>query len=473
MDKKVEIAIIGAGTAGLSAYKEASKYTNNILLIDKGPLGSTCARVGCMPSKQLIHIANQFYERHHFSTMGIDGAKQLRINISEALAHVRKMRDHFTAGVVKFTESLKNQFIRGEAKFVEPNILKVGKQQITANKVIIATGSSSYIPDDWQVDYSNLLTSEIIFEQENLADEMSVIGGGIIGLELGQALSRLGIKISLYHAGDFIAGLTDPKVNSAAIKILKNEFPIYLNERVSVSKANKGHLTIKTSSGSHTIASVLVAMGRKPNLENLDLESLEVELNEFNVPKYDNTTMQINNLPIYIAGDANKTRPLLHEAADEGRIAGFNAANSDNQCFVRRTPMRILFSQPNIVVIGQPFSEINQNEYVIGEVGYDNQGRAKIENHNQGILRVYGLKKTGKLVGAECIAPAGEHLAHLLAWAIQKEMTVFEILKMPFYHPVLEEGVRSALHDIAKKVEAKPKSFELTLCDSEAIHLLT
>ncbi len=475
MDKKVNIVIIGAGTAGLSAYKEAKKYTSDILLIDKGPLGSTCARVGCMPSKQLIYIANQFYERRYFSQLGIQGSDQLRINIPEVLAYVRKMRDKFTASVIQFIESLGNQFICGEAKFVSPGILKVGKQHIIADKVIIATGSSSYIPDSWQTEHSKLLTSETIFEQENLVQEMAVVGGGILGLELGQALSRLNIHISLYHADTFVGGLTDPKVNEVAIKILEKEFPIYLNQRVSVAESSKNKLVVETSSTSHTVDAVLAAIGRQPNLKHLGLENLNIQLDSFNIPKYDLTTMQINDLPIFIAGDVNKTRPLLHEAADEGRIAGFNAANKKghNQCFLRRVPLRIVFSQPNIAVVGQTFSELNQDESVIGEIGYDAQGRATIENHNQGMLRVYGLKKTGKLLGAECIIPGGEHLAHILAWAIQQEMTVFEMLQMPFYHPVIEEGMRSALRDMSRKIEVKSKPFELAMCDSEAIHSLS
>lgn len=473
MDKKVNIAIIGAGTAGLSAYKEASKYTKDIVLIDKGPLGSTCARVGCMPSKQLIYIANRFYERHGLNATGIHGADKLQIDIPKALSYVRAMRDKFTAGVVKFTELLGDQFISGEARFVDPNTLKVGEQRIIADKIIIATGSSSYIPDDWQIYYSDVLTSETIFEQDHFAEKIGVIGGGIIGLELGQALSRLGIQVSLYHADDVIGGLTDPKVNEAALKILKKEFSIALNERVRISKAAEGGICINTSTGSEVVPSALIAIGRQPNLKNLDLENLGVELNEFNIPPHDKTTMQINRLPVYIAGDANKMRPLLHEAADEGRIAGFNAVNSHKQCFMRRVQIRILFSQPNIAVVGKSFSELNLKESVIGEALFDDQGRAKIENCNQGMLRIYGSKRTGKILGAECIAPGGEHMAHLLAWAIQQELTVFEILQMPFYHPVLEEGMRNALRGLAQKVEIKSKPFELAMCDSEAIHSLT
>lgn len=474
MHRKVDIAIIGAGTAGISAFKEASKYTNNIVLIDKGPLGSTCARVGCMPSKLLIHVANQFYDRRYLNQLGIHCKEPLYIKLPEALSYVRKMRDHFTSGVIDFIQSLEDQFICADAKFLDLNTLKVGKQQIYANKIIIATGSSNYIPETWSVDHSALLTSDNIFEQKDFASNIAVVGGGIIGLELAQALSRLDVNIELYHSHEFIGGLTDPKVNQLALEILKEEFLIHTNEKVTVSQEQANNIHIQSSSNSHLVESALIAIGRKPNLQNLGLENIGIKLNDSGIPEYDNTTMQIKGMPIYIVGDVNKSRPLLHEAADEGRIAGFNAANSEksNQCFVRRTPISILFTQPNIVMVGQSFSELRHKEYVIGEVNYKTQGRAKIENKNKGILRVYGDKKTGALLGAECIAPSAEHFAHLLAWAIQQNMTVFDMLQMPFYHPVIEEGVRSALRDMASKVEVQAKPFELAMCSSEAINNL-
>jgi len=472
MATKVNIAIIGAGTAGLSAYKEASKYTKDILVIDRGPIGSTCARVGCMPSKLLIHVANEFYKRKHFAGLGIKGADKLNINISEALQYVRTMRDRFTNGVIETTQSIGNRFIDGEAKFVSPNTLEVNKNQIIAKKVIIATGSSSILPEEWLKYESRILTSDNIFEQVDFSNNIAVVGGGVIGLELGQALSRLGVNITLYHSHHFIGGLTDPKVNETAIKVLGREFTIQLGERVELKEAKNDSLAIIFSGKENEISQVLVATGRRPNVDTLNLQCLDIKLDEYGIPLYDNTTMQIADFPIYIAGDANKKRPLLHEAADEGRIAGFNAANSHKQCFIRRVPIYILFSQPNIAIAGKRFNELSTDDFVVGEVDYSDQGRAKIEKLNNGILRIYCCKKTGELLGSECITPAGEHLAHMIAWAIQQKLTVFDVLQMPFYHPVIEEGMRTALRDAARQVAADSKPSELAMCDSEAIHSL-
>lgn len=470
MNRKVKIAIIGAGTAGLSAYKEASKYTKDIVVIDKGPLGTTCARVGCMPSKLLIHVANEFYKRNTFHSIGILGASELRAELPKVLQYVRQMRDKFTSSVVQFTKRLGTQFIQEQAEFVTPTILKVGNSEVIAEKVIIATGSKSVIPQGWPVEHSDVLLAESIFEQHDIAQDLGVIGGGIIGLELGQALSRLGLNVSLYHSGEMIGGLSDPKVNETAVKTMKKEFALSLNEKVTVSKSSSG-FKIHSKLNSQPVSEVLAAVGRRPNLEHLGLDKLELELDEHSIPKYDSETMKIKHVPIYIAGDVNKRRPLLHEAADEGRIAGFNAAqeHQSNQCFKRRTPIRILFSQPNIAVVGKSFAELDEHQYVVGEAVFNDQGRAKIEHSNAGILRVYGTKGTGKLLGAECIAPDGEHMAHLLAWGVQQKMTASEMLQLPFYHPVVEEGMRTALRNMAKKVDKTLSSFELAICNSEAI----
>jgi len=470
MSIKVDVAIIGAGTAGISAFKEARKYTKNILIIDRGPLGTTCARVGCMPSKVLIQAANSFYERHFFESQGISGANGLKISIEDTLVHVRKMRDHFTSGTVKYIKSLGKQFICSEAQLLSPNRIKINNGTIHAKSIIIATGSHDWYPEEWQTLESKLLTSETIFEQLNVSSNIGFIGAGSIGLELGQAFARMGVTISIFNSGAFVGGLSDPEVNKAAIQIFKDEFSLHLDKKAQLIHHNK-ELFIKAG-GKFAVDQVFSAMGRKPNIDKLGLKNIGIPLDQYGIPEHDKTTMKIGDSPLFIAGDVNKYMPLLHEAADEGRIAGYNALNM-TQCFQRRTSIGIVFTDPNIAVVGQAFKELDINDIVIGEVDFSNQGRAKITQHNKGLLRIYGTKKNGVLLGAEMVAPQGEHLAHLLAWAIYKKLSAFDVLQMPFYHPVIEEGMRTALRNLASKVEVKASAFDLAMCDSEALPFLT
>ena len=469
MDAVQDVVIIGAGSAGLSAYKEAKKFTDKVVVIDKGPLGTTCARTGCMPSKVFIQAANYYHQRHYFESMGIIGQEHVKVNVAKVMQHVRELRDFFTEGVIKSTKAIGDRLINGEASFVDPNTVEVNGERIKSKAFIIATGSRSKIPKPWLAFEDDILVSENFFEQDNFPNKIGVIGAGSIGLELGQSLAYLGKDVNMFHARDMIGGLSDPKVNQTAITIFKKDLNLYLNEQVELNHHHDG-LQI-TGKNNTPVQKVVAAIGRSPNIEHLNLDLLGVPCDERGIPKYDKTTMNIENSSIFIAGDTNADKALLHEAADEGRIAGYNATHN-TQCFRRRTPIRMLFTEPNIAVVGQSFRELAGKDIVIGEVDYSNQGRARVMMKNEGILRIYGNKKTGHLLGAEMVSPSGEHIAHLLAWAIDKNLTVFDVLQMPFYHPTVEEGMRTALRDLEKQIEKKSSDFDLALCDSEAMDSL-
>jgi len=253
---------------------------------------------------------------------------------------------------------------------------------------------------------------------------------------------------------------------------MQKEFPLYLNQMAQLEK-NNDFLIVKGEKKSVEVKQILAALGRKPNLMNINFEKLGIEVDKSGVPLFDNTTMQINNSSLFIAGDITKERQLLHESADEGRIAGYNAVRDDSQCFHRRVPLTIIFSDPNIAIVGKSFSALQNTKFVTGKVCFDNQGRSRIMSKNKGILHIYAEQNTGKLLGAEMIAPAGEHLAHLLAWAIQQDMTVFDVLKMPYYHPTVEEGMRTAIRDLASQIHPHKQLADIAMCDSEAVTTLS
>jgi dihydrolipoamide dehydrogenase len=166
--------------------------------------------------------------------------------------------------------------------------------------------------------------------------------------------------------------------------------------------------------------------------------------------------MQAGNSHVFIAGDANNERPLLPEAADHGKIAGDNAGRyPDVRPGLRRTPLAIAFTEPNIATLGATYRELcepGMPKFAIGKVSFENQGRSRVMLQNKGMLRVYGEYGTCRFLGAEMIGPRAEHYAHLLAWACQSRLTVDQMLDMPFYHPVIEEGVRTALRDLGAEL---------------------
>lgn len=454
MSERYDVAIIGAGTAGLSALNEVKKQTDNFVLINDGPYGTTCARVGCMPSKALIEAAKAYHRRTVFEEFGIRGMEGLTMDIPATLARVRRLRDDFVQGTLRATDALGDRNIAGRAQFVAPDALSVAGRVVRAGKIIIATGSRPVVPEAWRTLGDRVLTSDTLFEQADLPARMAVIGLGPVGLEMAQTLARLGITITAFDLFTRIAGLSDPVVNDCAVACLSRECAIHLGAPAELQAAGD-EIQVKAGDALVVVDKVLAALGRRPNVDDLGLELLGVALDDRGMPPFDPLTMQIADLPVFIAGDASNYVPVLHEAADEGHIAGRNAMAPAAECYARRTRLAIVFSEPNIAVVGRRFSDLG-TEGIIGEASFDRQGRALAAATNRGTLRVYADKRSGVLRGAEMCAPEGEHMAHLLALAIQRGLSVQDLLRLPFYHPVVEEGLRSALRGLASQLPDRP-----------------
>ncbi|HSH29108.1 MAG TPA: dihydrolipoyl dehydrogenase [Thiohalobacter sp.] len=455
MTRQVDVAILGAGSAGLYALGQVRKATDNWVLIDGGELGTTCARVGCMPSKVAIQIGEDMHRRNIFGREGIEGGEQLILNQEDAMEHVQDLRDVFVDKVLSTsTDEMSEQaLIEGNARFVAPGVLEVNGERIEANKVIIATGSSPQVPGAWEPFRDRIITTDEFFEQEDLPESVAVIGLGVIGLELGQALHRFGVDVTGIDMAGTIGGLEDPVARDAAVELIGKEFPLWLGEKAEVSKAGDGRLKVVAGDNEVVVDKLMASMGRVPNVGELNLEALGVELDDKGVPVFDPHTMQVGDLPVFIAGDVTGERPILHEAGDEGRIAGFNAVQDAPVAFERKTPLSITFCDPNIVTVGAGWGELDEAAIAIGEVKMGLLGRAIIMGRNRGVLRVYADKQDGRILGATFVAALAEHLGHLLSWAISQNLTVFDLLKLPFYHPTMEEGLQAALYDLKGKFD--------------------
>ncbi|MFM0516765.1 MULTISPECIES: dihydrolipoyl dehydrogenase [Caballeronia] len=456
---KVDVAVIGAGTAGMAALRAARLAGANAVLIEGGEFGTTCARVGCMPSKLLLAAANGLHDARSLAARGIEGTHALEADYAHVLDYVRRERDYFVKSVLEETDALPRGIVlRGEARFEAPTRLVVGDHtRVEAKSVVIATGAAPSVPEELRVFGDKLITSDDLFELRTLPKRIAVFGAGPIALELGQALARLDVDILMFGKGGRVAGLTDKPVRDALAAALADEFYFDPDAKFEKMSLEDGVPTLRFTSpdgASHVerVDLVLAATGRRPNLAPLALENAGIELNEKGVPLFDETTMQCGTSSVFIAGDCDGTRPWLHDAADEGKLAGDNAARfPDVQAVRRKVPFSIVFSEPQAVSVGASYDELDKQMTVTGEVSFENQGRSRVMRQNRGLLHVYADAKTGELRGAQGCGPAMEHLGHLLAWALQLELTLDETLKLPFYHPVVEEGLRSALKDADRK----------------------
>lgn len=455
-----DIAILGAGTAGLAAYRAAKAAGKRALLIEGGPYGTTCARVGCMPSKLLIAAAEAAHQAAHTAPFGVHVEGEVTVNGEEVMDRVKRERDRFVGFVLEGVENIPAEDkIRGYARFESDTVLRVDDHtEIHASRVVIATGSRPSVPPPFRALGDRLVLNDDVFAWDDLPRRVAVFGPGVIGLELGQALARLGVEVRVFGVSGSLGGISDPQVRHSARKIFQQEF--YLDPDARVLETQRvgdevevRYVTLDNSERTERFDYALVATGRRPNVDGLGLENTSLQLNAQGVPLFDRDTMQAGESAIFIAGDANADAPLLHEAADEGRIAGENAARyPEVRQGLRRAPLAVVFSDPQIALAGQGHARLTPGTFVTGEVDFGDQGRSRVMLKNRGLLHVYADIATGRFLGAEMVGPSAEHIGHLLAWAVQQELTVARMLEMPFYHPVIEEGLRTALRDAAAKL---------------------
>ena len=354
-----DVAIIGAGTAGLAAYRTVKAAGQRALLIEGGPYGTTCARVGCMPSKLLIAAAEAAHAFSRFPAFGIRPAGPIAIDGKAVMDRVRGERDRFAGFVVDDIEAFPPaDKIRGHAWFIDDHTLQVGDAlTIRAPRIVIATGSSPAHPAAWDALGDRMIVNDHVFQWTTLPESVAVFGPGVIGLEIGQALHRLGVRVKVFGRGGGVGPLSDPALLELARRTFGAEFYLDTNARAEVARHGDlievRHRAPDGSTVAENFDYLLAATGRRPNLSGLGLDRTSLALDAHGVPLFNRRTLQCGRSSIFIAGDVNNELPLLHEAADEGRIAGENAARyPDVRPGLRRAGIAIVFTDPQIAIIG-------------------------------------------------------------------------------------------------------------------------
>lgn len=451
----VDVAVIGAGTAGITAFHVLKGAGRKVALIERGPLGTTCARVGCMPSKAALHAGM----RWRTAKLLPAGAALSAAGPAALWTHVRETRDALVSATVERTrKTADGDLIMGEAQFVAPGLLQVDGQQIEAAAFIVATGSRPVVPKAFAGLSERLLTTDTLFELDALPRKVGILGLGAIGLELGLALSRLDVDVVAADERAGIGGIQDPAILARALSRFQDELPMWLGQSVEATLDDDG---VRMRAGEHcaTVERLLVVAGRTPNIEALNLPAAGVASDESGHIRIDPVTLRATDAPIFFAGDVQPDRPLMHEAVDEGRLAAEAAlAHLAGQAWtggVRRVPISILFSDPDVCSVGMSHEAAMQQDAVVGVAEGDADGRSLVLGAPENLLRIYVARETGALLGASMILTQGEHLAHLLAWAIQAKQSVRDLLAMPYYHPTIEEMLQSALKSASSQLDLK------------------
>lgn len=452
MARRARVVIIGAGTAGLTALAEARRWTEDVLLIQHGPYGTTCARVGCMPSKALLAVAHGRRALRHLGAAGVRGVEGAEVDHAALMGHVRAHRDRLSAGPARQAQGLGERSLYGRPRFIDPHTLELDGERIEAEATIIATGTEPVVPEPWRALGDRVATSETFFERTHLGRRAAVVGLGPIGVELGQGLAELGVEVHAFQRGERVAGLSDPVVNDALLDALRGEMAVTTGATVELEDAGAAGVRVRAGEAAVEVDWVLAALGRRPSLDGLGLDALPGALDGSGAPALDPQTLRLGDLPIFLAGDVSGQRPLMHEAADEGRLAAYHALHAAPEPLERRTPLGIVFTAPQAARVGLSWEELPEDGWVQGSADFGRQSRAQLEGRHEGRLHLYADTGSGRLLGAEMAVPDGEHLAHLLAWSIQRGATLDELLEMPYYHPCTEEGLRTAVQSARKQL---------------------
>ncbi|QNE32955.1 dihydrolipoyl dehydrogenase [Sphingomonas sp. NBWT7] len=444
--KVVDVIVIGAGTAGLKAYKAATARGADTLIIERGPGGSTCTRCGCMPSKLLIAAARAAHQARQAGQFGIEvGA--VRVDAAAVWQRVRRERDRFVASVLEEYHAIPDdRRLHGSARFDGANSVVVGGRRIEARRgIVIATGARPIIPDGFDDVRHLVQTHETIFERGGLPRSLAVLGAGPLGLELAQAFARLGVDVAVFDPGSTIAGLKDPDCNGAAIDAIGSEVHLHLETKAQASAAGGDRATLSWDGGELVVDCILAATGRAPAMQDLGLEDTGIALDDDGVPVFDRRSHRCGDSRIFVAGDADAWRPVLHEAARGGRIAGEVAAGGEPpRCL---PAFSVAFTEPGIAQVGMAFVDLPPDAR-IGSTTVADNGRATVDGHTHGLVKLYG-DRAGKLIGASIVAPDAEHLGHLVALGIDRDIDVATFADQAWYHPTLEEMLQSAARDLA------------------------
>lgn len=455
--RRTDVLVIGAGTAGLAAYRAVRRAGHRAVVVDHGPLGTTCARVGCMPSKSALHAGRRFAIAEALGRFDEAMQRTLRDRLWR---EVGRLRDDLAGGTADTTRAdLGRDLVMGAAHFVGRDAIEVDGRRIEAGAFVVAAGSHPVVPPALARYGTSvakgILTTDTLFSVKRLPASIGLLGLGAIGIELGLALTRLGVRVVAVETKPVPAGIDDPVIARRAVATLGDELPMHLGAKGEVTHDGAQYV-LTIGERTHRVERVLAALGRKPNLDGLALDRAGVTWDDEAGPPIDRGTLRLGRSTIFVAGDAHGDRPLQHEALDEGRIAAANAValveGRTPKRPARRTPLSIVFSDPDIAQVGLSYDAFDRARMVIGTGSGDHNGRSKIIGAQGNLVRVYADRRDGTLLGASLVSVHGEHLAHLLAFAIDRRLTASQLLDMPFYHPTVEEMLQTALKDVRKRV---------------------
>lgn len=455
-----DLAIIGSGSAAFAAAIKATELGKKVAIIENSTLGGTCVNFGCVPSKTLIRAAEA---KHRAENMAFKGLSQqsVTVDFSTLMNNKSELVNDLRAG--KYQSVLDNnkdiQLIQGTARFKDQHTLSIDGSEISAEKILIATGSTAFIPPIEGLKSVNYLTSKTAFELNVLPDSLAVMGGGYIALEIAQMFARLGSKVTiiqrseiLFQEDDDISKWMTTYFESEGIQILNHTQVSAVKESpngVEVSFIRNGEFQ------SRSFSKILIATGRKPNTKGLNLEAIGIQMDKSGaiaVNEYGQTSIE----NIYAAGDVLATPALVYTAAYEGNLAAENAFLGNQRKANYQVVPWVIFSDPQVAGVGLNEAQAKAAgiEYDVSKLTLDNVPRAIAARDTRGFIKL--LRKTGtqELIGARIVAPEGSELLMELSLMIRYKIPISDIAKELHPYLTLSEGIKLAAQTFDKDVKS-------------------
>ncbi|MFV9930361.1 MAG: dihydrolipoyl dehydrogenase [Rickettsia endosymbiont of Haemaphysalis japonica] len=454
--QEFDLVVIGSGPAGYTGSIRAAQLGMKVACIEKSDtLGGTCLNIGCIPSKALLN-ASEKYEAalKHFENIGITA--DVKLDLQKMLANKDKVVLDLTKGIESLFAKNKVTRIKGEAKIISSNIVEVNKEQIKAKNILITTGSSVIEIPNIKIDEEFIVSSTGALKLSKVPEDLIVVGGGYIGLELGSVWRRLGAKVTVIEYAPSIVPMLDKEIATQFMKLQQKQgIEFKLNTKVLSAevKSGKVNLTIEEGGKSSVVTSdvVLMAVGRKAYTQNLELESVGIITDkQGSIEINDRFQTAISN--IYAVGDVVKGTMLAHKAEEEAVAAVEIIAGQAGHVNYNLIPS-VIYTYPEVASVGETEEQLKEKgiNYKVGKFPFLANSRARAIGSTEGMVKILADSKTDRVLGAHIIgADAGTLIAALTAY-MEFGAASEDIARTCHAHPTLSEAIKEAALSVDKR----------------------
>ena len=462
MTEEFQAVVIGGGPGGyVCAIRLAQLGLKTACIESRGSLGGTCLNVGCIPSKSLLNLSEEFHKVKNLSNKGIEiGA--VKLNLDKMMKSKDKAVTVLTKGVEFLFKKNKVTYFKGHGSFKNKNEISILDDQnktkvIKSEKIIIATGSDPVSLPEIEIDEKIIVSSTGALKLDKVPKKLVVVGGGYIGLEMGSVWSRLGAEVQVVEFLDHITPGMDKEISLEFMKILKKQgIKFNMQNKVEKIKKNNSGAIVSTvdkdgKKNNFECDIVLISVGRKPNIEGLNLETVGVNLDDKKRIKTDKT-FKTNIENIYAIGDVIEGPMLAHKAEDEGIAVAENIVGQSGHVNYDTIP-GVIYTKPEVASVGkteEQLKELNKN-YKVGKFSFMANSRAKAIDDTEGFVKILADEKTDKVLGAHIIGPhAGELIAEI-GVAMEFGASAEDIARTCHAHPTFSEAIKEAALSVDKR----------------------